>query len=133
MPDWIGSVGGIIAAIIGLGAITQFLRGSRDKGTITTLEQNNAALTERVALLEASEKLLKAEAAAERMVHTAAMEALNVRMKALENDNADLRSQRPSAEAIEAVYTLEQVIHSDTQKIARGVDALMLMMEKGST
>jgi hypothetical protein len=44
-----------IAIVLFLGSATVYLRGSKDKGTIVTLTQNNAALTERVAILEASD------------------------------------------------------------------------------
>jgi hypothetical protein len=94
MPDWIGNVGGVVALVIGLGAIVQYLRGSRDKGTITTLEQNNKALNERVTLLEGDLARVKTEAAADK-------KAMNERVRALERENASLLAQRPSAEAIE--------------------------------
>lgn len=40
-----------IALVLFLGAAVVYLRGSRDKGTIDTLERNNKALTERVTIL----------------------------------------------------------------------------------
>lgn len=50
--DWIPTAIGIV---LFLGAATVYLRGSKDKGTIETLSRNNDALTERVAILEASD------------------------------------------------------------------------------
>jgi hypothetical protein len=47
--DWIPTA---IAVVVFLGAATVYLRGSKDKGTIATLTASNAALTERVAVLE---------------------------------------------------------------------------------
>lgn len=123
MGSWIGTVGGLVGLIVFLGAAVVYLRGSKDKGTITTLEQNNRALTERVDLLEDSEKRLKAEAVAAETLHRAEIEALTIRVKALEDDNANLRAQRPSADAIEAVYTLMQAVHSDTRAIRAAQEA----------
>ena len=119
MTDWLGTLGGIVVVVVFFGAAVVYIRGSKDKGTITTLERNNAALTARVTLLEASELHIKAEAEARATLDAAKIDALNVRVKALEDDNAALRSQRPSAEAIEAVYALCQAIHSDTSKILK--------------
>lgn len=48
------------AVVLFLGSATVYLRGSRDKGTIDTLTRNNAALDERVKILEASEVANKA-------------------------------------------------------------------------
>lgn len=117
----IGVIGGLVGIVVFLGSVVVFLRGSRDKGTISTLEQNNKALTERVGLLEDSEKRLKADAQADKIRHQAEIDALNLRVKALEDDNAALRSQRPSAEAIEAVYALLQAVHSDTRKLVEAL------------
>lgn len=44
-----------IGVVLFLGAATVYLRGSKDKGTIDTLTRNNAALAERVMILEASD------------------------------------------------------------------------------
>lgn len=58
MNDWIPTAIGIV---LFLGAATVYLRGSKDKGTIETLNRNNAALTERVGILEASDLAKKAQ------------------------------------------------------------------------
>lgn len=50
--DWIPTAIGIV---LFLGTAIVYLRGSKDKGTIATLTRNNAALSERVAILEASD------------------------------------------------------------------------------
>lgn len=78
-----------IAGVIFLGAAVVYLRGSKDAGTIKTLEKNNEALSNRVTILEAAEIVRKAE-----------VEALGVRLKAAEDEAASLRAQRPSADAI---------------------------------
>jgi hypothetical protein len=58
MPDWLPTA---ISAVIFLGAAAVYLRGSRDKGTIATLTASNAALTERVKILETSDAAKTAE------------------------------------------------------------------------
>lgn len=119
MTDWLGTLGGIVALVVFLGAAVVYIRGSKDKGTITTLESSNRALTERVKVLEDGERLLKAEAAAAAIKHTAEVDALTLRVTRLEQDNTELRAQRPSAEAIEALFSLCQSIHSDTNKLVK--------------
>ena len=86
---WVGLIGGLIGFVVFLGAAVVFLRGSKDKGTITTLEASNAALAERVDILSESEGRLKADVV-----------ELQQRVQTLENENAELRQQRPSAEMI---------------------------------
>lgn len=98
--NWVGLIGAAIVVVTFLGTAAQYLRGSRDKGTITTLSQNNEALDERVKILEDSERRLKAEAVAQAKVHEAEIRALNVRVDALEAENAALHQQRPSAEVL---------------------------------
>lgn len=93
-----------IAAVVFLGGVVVYLRGSSDQGTIKTLKDSNLALAERVDILERSEKLLKAEAEAERVKHAAVVKALSVRLDAVEKENLRLQTQRPSAEAIEALH-----------------------------
>lgn len=56
--DWLPTA---VAVVLFLGAATVYLRGSRDKGTIATLTANNAALTERVGLLEQDNSKLETE------------------------------------------------------------------------
>jgi hypothetical protein len=86
---WIGLIGGAVGIIVALGGIAAYLGASKDKGTISTLEASNRALTERVAVLEAGAR----EASAKEAVQSA-------RIDALERENSSLLSQRPSAEAI---------------------------------
>lgn len=93
MDDIAQLIGWGIAFVVFLAAAVVYLRGSRDAGTIKTLEKNNEALTERVDILEANEKVLKAE-----------VEAHKVRIRAVEDENETLRAHRPSAEAIEALH-----------------------------
>jgi hypothetical protein len=56
--DWLPTA---VAIVVFLGAAAVYLRGSRDKGTIATLTANNAALTERVGLLEQDKTKLQTE------------------------------------------------------------------------
>jgi hypothetical protein len=83
-----GIVSAFVTLIVFLGAVVVYLRGSRDKGTIATLEKNNEALTERVSILEANETRMTA------------------RLELLERENTELHRQRPSAEAIAELQTL---------------------------
>lgn len=71
-----------IGIVVFLGTAAVYLRGSRDKGTIDSLERQNAAFKEEIAGL-----------------HTQ-VDALQARVTHLESENAGLRSQRPSADAI---------------------------------
>lgn len=117
MPDWAGPLGGWIVVVLFLGTVVAYLRGSRDKGTIATLESSNQSLLQWQTVAKGEIADLKAEATATAIKHEAEVEALNLRMTAVEHENADLRSQRPSAEAIEAVHALLLAVHSDTQKL----------------
>lgn len=85
MPAWLGTIGGLVGLIVFLGAVVVYLRGSKDAGTIKTLEKNNQALTERVDLLERDNVELKAK------------------VGALERENAHLLAQRPSAEVLDEI------------------------------
>lgn len=49
MLDWLPTA---VAVVLFLGAAAVYLRGSKDKGTIETLERNNRALAERIDILE---------------------------------------------------------------------------------
>lgn len=100
---WVGLIGGLIGFVVFLGAAVVFLRGSKDKGTITTLEASNAALVERVAILVDNETALKAKVA-----------ELDVRVKSLEDENTELKRQRPSAEAIADLGTRLEKHDADT-------------------
>ena len=82
MPAWLGTIGGLVGLVVFFGAVVVYLRGSKDKGTIETLERSNHALTERVGLLEKDNGEMKA------------------RIGSLERENAALLAQRPSAEVL---------------------------------
>lgn len=102
MPVWLTVLLGLIGFVGFIGSSLVYLRGSKDKGTIDVLERSNKALTERVAILE--------EEAAR----------CGVRLGVLERENADLRAQRPSAEAIEEMHGLliqhiDELRHHDTE------------------
>jgi hypothetical protein len=61
-----------IGLVLFLGSATVYLRGSKDKGTIETLQRSNAALTERVAILEPQvEALTRANEVLQRTVNSA--------------------------------------------------------------
>lgn len=99
--DWLTLIGVAIGAVVFLGSVVVFLRGSRDQGTIATLERSNKALTERVEVLEAE--------AARSIVER---DRLTARVEALEHENEALRKVRPSHEAIAALTAMLQA-HDD--------------------
>ena len=103
MPDWFGEVGGWVALVVFLGAVAGYLRGSRDKGTIATLESSNEALLQWQDVAKGQIGELKASAAAAAIKHKAEVEALGLRLTALEAERDDLLKQRPSAAAIQAL------------------------------
>lgn len=103
MGEALGTIGGIVGLVVFLGAVVVYLRGSKDKGTITTLEASNRALTERVDLLEEAEQRYIAAAKATATQHEADISALKTRVRALEDENDHLLALRPSAEAIDAL------------------------------
>lgn len=88
MNGLLGTVVALIAIITFFGAAVVYIRGSKDKGTIDTLEKNNEALMARVDLLEKNEASLK------------------IRVEVLEKENGFLLLQRPDAEAIAALHEL---------------------------
>jgi hypothetical protein len=81
----LGVVGIVVGIVVFLGAVTVYLRGSYDTGTIATLRRNNDALTERVSLLEKSEH------------------DLLIRVESAEREVKRLETQRPSAEVLAAM------------------------------
>lgn len=92
MTSALGTSAYVIGIVIFLGTALVYLRGSKDKGTIATLEASNRALNERVDVLEASEARLTA------------------RVALLETENRKLEAQRPSAEAIAALSSKVDVL-----------------------
>jgi hypothetical protein len=95
MPAWLSWLAGAVVVVGFLGSVTIYLRGSKDAGTIKTLERSNLALNERVAILESNEARLSA------------------RVTLLEHENAELHAQRPSAEMLVDMNELLQ--HHDTE------------------
>jgi hypothetical protein len=79
---WIGAA---FAALVSLGVIVTFLRGSADKGTIASLERSNAALKEELG------------------VTSAKCDKLETRVGALENENQVLRAAVSHSEEIRAL------------------------------
>lgn len=96
--QWLGIIGGFVGLVVFLGATVVYLRGSRDKGTITTLENSNRALSERVALLEAAEGRLAS------------------RVAVLEAENLALLAQRPSAEQIAVILTRIEALDAENRR-----------------
>lgn len=125
MPEWVGQIGGWIGLVVFVGAVVIYLRGSKDKGTITTLEASNKALTERVDILEASEKRLTAAAEAQQVSHKAEMDAMHVRIETLERENERLLLQRPSADAIEGLHQKLEKHDSDLKTYGREIKKLL--------
>jgi hypothetical protein len=101
----LGALTGVIGVIVFLGAAVVYIRGSKDKGTIATLEASSRA---QAGLIET----MKEELAQERT----ARERLAIRVAALERENTSLLAQRPSAEAIaqiaEDVDSLRVALHA---------------------
>jgi hypothetical protein len=115
MTGALGNISTIIGLIVFLGAAVVYIRGSKDKGTIATLEASSRA---QAGLIET----LKEELAQEKT----ARERLTVRVAALERENTSLLAQRPSAEAIaqigEDVDSLRVQLHKhdlDTKALLR--------------
>jgi hypothetical protein len=90
-----GIVSAFVTLVVFLGAVVVYLRGSKDAGTIKTLETYSAAQDKRITQLEAD--------AARREIELAAHAA---RIELLEKENKQLRAERPSAEAIAELQTL---------------------------
>lgn len=82
LVEWLPA---FVSVVVFLGAAIVYLRGSRDKGTIATLERSNAALTERVLLLEKNET------------------QMTVRIDTLEAENLVLQRIANSGDAIAAL------------------------------
>lgn len=125
MPDWVSTIAGYISLVVFVGAVVIYLRGSKDKGTITTLEASNKALTERVSLLEASEKRLTADAAAAKVSHKSEIDAMHVRIETLERENERLLLQRPSADLIEDLHRKLEKHDSDLKVYGRDIKRLL--------
>jgi hypothetical protein len=120
VPIWMQVLGCLVLFVTFVGSAVVFLRGSADKGTIETLERNNRALNERVALLES-----------ENTRHTANEVRLTARVEALERENASLEAARPSAEAIDGIDTKLTAFIGRAD--GRGTKALALLMAIAST
>lgn len=115
MTDILGWLSPAIAAVLFLGAAAVYLRGSRDKGTIATLSANNAALAERVKILEDGE--------AERSKKLAAIEAENARLTTMVTARdmiAELATELKTHRAT-LVKSLDR-IHEDLARIQRNIE-----------
>lgn len=110
MPAWLGIITGVIGLVVFLGAVVVYLAGSKDQGTIKTLQNSNAALQERVGVLESGEADLKA------------------RVAVLEFENHTLKAQRPSAEAIAAL--VDQTAHLDGRLDAHDTETKALIVSE---
>lgn len=112
LGTWLALLAACVVVVGFLGSVVVFLRGSRDKGTIATLDRYSKALESRVTQLEAEAGRNKVE-----------RDRLTARVEALEHENEGLRAERPSAEAIKAL-TLSLAQHdADTKGM---LAALML-------
>ena len=109
---WLVIIAAAISIVVFAGTIVVYLRGSRDKGTIATLEASNRALTERVVVLES-------EAARDLLER----DRLEARVTALEHENTVLAAARPSAEVIAdvaaAVVDIKNGIRTHDDRLSR--------------
>ena len=93
MFDWLPVA---VAAVLFLGASAVYLRGSKDKGTIDTLERNNRALNEEVGILSGKLKDFEAHRAV---------------------DHERIRSQEQKIQALENVANSSELITAQTDLI----------------
>lgn len=107
-----------VAVVVFLGAATIYLRGSKDKGTIETLTRNNAALDERVKILEASEASNKVEIEALKQTNRVLTNTVNSSELIL-GLQADLKAHHEAA-----MVGIEQV-HSDLAGLPAQFAAVM--------
>lgn len=110
--QWLTILGIAIATAVFFGSVVVYLRGSRDQGTIATLERYGKACEARVTQLED-------EQARGLIEH----DRLIARMEVLEQENETLRAERPSAEAIAALTDLLRRHDADAKAM---LSALML-------
>lgn len=110
----LGLIAGAIGIVVFLGSVTVYLRGSRDKGTIATLESSNRALTERVSILEATERRL-----------TEGLRAAGQRLTALETENAELRAQRTDSVVITEMSAMVSEILRAVQQQSDTISRLL--------
>lgn len=100
---WLSAIAAVIGIVTFFGAAAFYLRGSKDKGTIQTLETNNHALFERVKILETSES------------------ALLIRVKALEDANhvltETLTARADIAELAAVIDTHNNFVAEWTEKV----------------
>lgn len=110
------------AVVLFLGAATVYLRGSRDKGTIDTLTRNNAALDERVKILEASDLVKQGKIDALTQANQVLTNTVNSSelIKALKVDLANHHA---------AAMTGVEQLHADLAGLPA---ALALLMKRGS-
>lgn len=99
MFDWLPVA---VAVVLFLGSTVVYLRGAKDKGTIETLNRSNAALTERVKVLEDAE-----------VVRIAADKAKDSRIESLESANTVLQNTVNSSELIIALHADIKTMHTD--------------------
>lgn len=107
-----------VGVVLFLGAATVYLRGSRDKGTIETLTRNNAALDERVRILETSEAANKLQIAALTQANRVLTNTVNS-SELIIGLRADLEAHH-----VAAMEGLEQV-HSDLAGLPSRFAAVM--------
>ena len=114
--DSLGTLGTLFGIVVFLGAAVVYLRGSKDRGTIETLERNNSALNERVGILERDNAEFRA------------------RVDSLERENASLLAQRPSADVLaEITDRLTAFVEKSNAYQANTLVLLQTIAERGDT
>jgi hypothetical protein len=121
----LGNSAEIVGFVLFLGMVVVYLRGSKDKGTIATLEASNRALTERVAILEADALATTARHATERAADAADRARLSARLGAVERENVGLLAQRPSAEVVAGIAVELHDVHGALTQHDADIKALL--------
>jgi hypothetical protein len=109
-----------IGAVLFLGAAATFLRGSKDKGTITTLSSSNASLWEKVRLMEAERAAAEEDLAAVKtriqvledtktILTEAVTQAAAVAVLSQKFDSLQVRSEQNHTETLRKIEELLKV------------------------
>lgn len=96
MPVDFGTIGGLIGIVLFLGSVAIFLRGSADKGTITSLQNSVSALQTEV------------------NVYKTKVEEQETRLVALEKENTTLRTFVTQKDEIAQLHGLLDAHHRET-------------------
>lgn len=101
MLDWLPTA---VAVVLFLGAAAVYLRGSKDKGTIETLERNNRAQAERITILEQKVKDDQAQRAIDHQRIRSQDQKIQV-LENLANSSGLIQAQTELLERLSAVVT----------------------------